>query len=74
MPLRPANLIPTLPPVLLTETTALPATLHPLFFQQLPTIKFCNPFVLITMQIARGVGAVPVAVTSRGTLTPESRP
>src|SRR5215471_19687577 len=27
-----------------------------LCFQQLPTIKFCNPFLLITMQIARGVG------------------
>ena len=27
-----------------------------LCFQQLPTIKVCNPFILITMQIARGVG------------------
>src|SRR5215472_17110365 len=25
-------------------------------FQLLPTIKVCNPFILITMQIARGVG------------------
>src|SRR5262249_33046133 len=33
-----------------------------LCFQQLPTIKVCNPFILITMQIARGVvGTRPTA-------------
>src|SRR5690242_10873411 len=29
--------------------------LRALCFQQLPTIKFCKPFVLITIQIAGGV-------------------
>jgi hypothetical protein len=29
----------------------------PLCFQSLPTIKFCNPFVLITIRIAGGVGS-----------------
>ncbi len=33
----------------------LPVTLLHLCFQQLPTIKSCNPFVLLTMQIAPGV-------------------
>lgn len=45
----------SLPKTELTNSS-LPCPLLPLCFQQLPTIKFCNPFVLITLQIARGVG------------------
>jgi hypothetical protein len=33
----------------------------PFYFQLLPTVKFCNSFVLITIQIARGVGSPPLA-------------
>src|SRR5215467_4603687 len=36
--------------------TPLFCPLPPLCFQSLPTIKFCNSFLLTTMQIARGVG------------------
>ena len=32
---------------------------EPLYFQSLPTVKFCNPFVLITIRIARG-GSTPL--------------
>ena len=32
----------------------LPSALRLLCFQQLPTIKFCNPFIFITIRIAGG--------------------
>ena len=47
----------------------LPCPLCPLCFQSLPTIKFCNPFVLITIRIAGRVrtpspSATPVSPLS----------
>ena len=43
------------------STTNCPAPhLLSLYFQSLPTIKFCNSFVLITIQIAPGWGVVPI--------------
>src|SRR5579859_1329750 len=33
-----------------------------LFFQRLPTVKFCNSFILITIQIARGWVGMPLSV------------
>src|SRR5215471_10315278 len=45
----------------LLQNPSRPACQRPLLslcFQQLPTIKFSNPFVLITMQIAPGVWGV----------------
>src|SRR5215467_9697591 len=43
--------------------------LLPLCFQQFPTIEFCNFFVLITKQIARGVGVPRKCSTSSFTLS-----
>jgi|SRR5690242_2383725 hypothetical protein len=40
----------------------LPYPLLPLCFQSLPTIRFCNPLVLITIRIAGGVGT-PLALS-----------
>src|SRR5262245_8388718 len=44
-----------------------------LCFQQLPTIKFHNSFVLITMQNARGVGGSSPSFSSSLTLTGHPR-
>src|SRR5215472_8411712 len=54
MATRPAYSIRSraLRPALMTQSN----TWLPLCFQQLPTIKFRNPFILITMQNARRVG------------------
>src|SRR5215467_8773083 len=51
-PSRSVFVLPILPAC--RSCFALFAPYRPLCFQSLPTIKFCNPFVLITIQIAGG--------------------
>src|SRR5690348_7099474 len=56
------HLSPDSPPLSFQSLTNCPrlATLsETLYFQSLPTIKFCNSFLLITIQIARGVDSPP---------------
>lgn len=43
---------------------------EPLYFQRLPTVKFYNSFVLITIQNAGGGYGGPLRITSSFTLTP----
>ena len=61
-PHRPQHQLVLCPPNFQQPTNCLKSdTLSlPLYFQQLPTVKFCNSFVLITIQIAGGGWGVPI--------------
>ena len=74
-PRRPPFLLHRHLPALCTQTCfAFFAPCYLLYFLAIPHCPFCNPFVLITMQIARGVGASPGGAGVKASIDEDANP